>query len=720
MYQALYRKWRPKVFSDVIGQPHITETLRRQAAEGRISHAYLFTGTRGTGKTTCAKILARAVNCEHPVDGDPCGVCAACTGIERGGSMDVLELDAASNSGVDQVRALRSEAVYSPAKVKKRVYIIDEVHMLSDAAFNALLKIMEEPPEHLMFILATTEVHKILPTILSRCQRFSFRRIPPKIIAQRLEYVAKQEGIDLRPDGSELLSRLADGALRDGLSLLDQCAAPGGAIDAAAVLDVLGLAGNLQTARIMESILKRDAQDALTQLDGLYNNGKDMGAVLSELSSLTRDLLLRKTAPEGGAELLSGGYDTALLDRLGQGVPGTRFLYFASTLQKAAAELYYSANRRLDTELCLLRLCDESLSGDLTALAARVRRLEDALTSGVLLPGSPRGVRRQEETKTESVPKQKPASGPSPEPAQERRPEAKPEPVPERRPKAKPEPVPERRPEAKPEPAPERRPKAKSTPKPKAKPVPQPMPEEIDRPPWELMEPPPEKTMEQPPWELMEPPPEKTTEQPPWELMEPPPEKTTEQPPWELMEPPPEKTTEQPPWELMEPPPEKTTEQPPRETIEPPDELPWEMKAPAPPKPESSAVPKPAVSGAAIPVPAEEPGSAQVVSGSWWPGAAEKCKSRVSPMYRAFLNCCAGVLEDSVVVIYAPDEITAGRLDNERIRTVLLEEAQEALGKTVISRLIFRVGNPPIGSPEENFKALLKNFGGQYDNVEFT
>ena len=398
--------------------------------------------------------------------------------------------------------------------------------------------------------------------------------------------------------------------------------------------------------------------------------------MLSELSSLTRDLLLRKTAPEGGAELLSGGYDTALLDRLGQGVPGTRFLYFASTLQKAAAELYYSANRRLDTELCLLRLCDESLSGDLTALAARVRRLEDALTSGVLLPGSPRGVRRQEETKTESVPKQKPASGPSPEPAQERRPEAKPEPAPDRRP------------EAKPEPAPERRPKAKSTPKPKAKPVPQPMPEEIDR--------------------------------PPWELMEPPPEKTTEQPPWELMEPPPEKTTEQPPWELMEPPPEKTTEQPPRETIKPPDELPWEMKAPAPPKPESSAVPKPAVSGAAIPVPAEEPGSAQVVSGSWWPGAAEKCKSRVSPMYRAFLNCCAGVLEDSVVVIYAPDEITAGRLDNERIRTVLLEEAQEALGKTMISRLIFRVGNPPIGSPEENFKALLKNFGGQYDNVEFT
>ena len=643
-YTALYRKYRPQNFTDVKGQDAIVTTIRNQIENKRIGHAYLFCGTRGTGKTTIAKIFAKAVNCEHPRNGSPCGECASCQAIASGNSMNVIEIDAASNNGVDNIREIREEVTYAPTEGNYRVYIIDEVHMLSDAAFNALLKIMEEPPEHLMFILATTEVHKILPTILSRCQRFSFRRIPPKIIAQRLEYVAKQEGIDLRPDGLELLSRLADGALRDGLSLLDQCAAPGGAIDAAAVLDVLGLAGNLQTARIMESILKRDAQDALTQLDGLYNNGKDMGAVLSELSSLTRDLLLRKTAPEGGAELLSGGYDTALLDRLGQGVPRTRFLYFASTLQKAAAELYYSANRRLDTELCLLRLCDESLSGDLTALAARVRRLEDALTSGVLLPGSPRGVRRQEETKTESVPKQKPASGPSPEPAQERRPEAKPEPAPERRP------------EAKPEPAPERRPKAKSTPKPKAKPVPQTMPEDIDR----------------------------------------------------------------PPWELMEPPPEKTTEQPPRETIEPPDELPWEMKAPAPPKPESSAVPKPAVSGAAIPVPAEEPGSAQVVSGSWWPGAAEKCKSRVSPMYRAFLNCCAGVLEDSVVVIYAPDEITAGRLDNERIRTVLLEEAQEALGKTVISRLIFRVGNPPIGSPEENFKALLKNFGGQYDNVEFT
>ena len=228
MYQALYRKWRPKAFADVIGQEHITETLRRQVAEGRTSHAYLFTGTRGTGKTTCAKILAKAVNCESPVDGDPCGKCPSCLGIDSGSFLDVLELDAASNNGVDQVRALRDEAVYSPANVKKRVYIVDEVHMLSTAAFNALLKILEEPPEHLMFILATTELHKVPATILSRCQRFSFRRIRPEDVARRLRFVAEQERIDLRPDGAEVLSRLADGALRDGLSLLDQCAAAGG------------------------------------------------------------------------------------------------------------------------------------------------------------------------------------------------------------------------------------------------------------------------------------------------------------------------------------------------------------------------------------------------------------------------------------------------------------------------------------------------------------
>ena len=377
MYQALYRKWRPKSFADVVGQAHITETLRRQAAQGRLSHAYLFTGTRGTGKTTCAKILAKAVNCQHPVDGDPCNQCPACLGIDNGSLLDVLELDAASNNGVDQVRALRDEAVYSPASVKYRVYIIDEVHMLSISAFNALLKILEEPPAHLIFILATTELHKVPATILSRCQRFAFKRLQPRDIAARLLYVARQEDMDLTEDAAGLLSRLSDGAMRDALSLLDQCGAAGGRIDGERVLDVLGLAGNVQTAELMDCLLRRDAQSALLLLDRLYSGGKDVGALLGELSALTRDLLIRMTAPEGGAALLSGGYDNSVMDGLSQGVSPTRLIFMTSQLQSVSAGLPLSANRRTDAELCLLRLCDESLCGDVTALAARLARLEE-------------------------------------------------------------------------------------------------------------------------------------------------------------------------------------------------------------------------------------------------------------------------------------------------------------------------------------------------------
>ena len=376
MYQALYRKWRPNAFADVIGQEHITETLRRQVAEGRTSHAYLFTGTRGTGKTTCAKILSKAVNCQHPVDGDPCNQCPACKGIDNGSLLDVLELDAASNNGVDQVRALRDEAIYSPSSVKYRVYIVDEVHMLTPAAFNALLKILEEPPQHLIFILATTELHKVPATILSRCQRFAFKRIQPQDIAKRLGYVASQEGMDLTADAAELLARLADGALRDALSLLDQCGAAGGAVDSARVLDVLGLAGKVQTAELMGCILRRDVREALLSMDRIYSGGKDMGALLSELSTLTRDLLIRMTVPEGGAALLSGGYDNSVMDSLSQGVSPNRLLYMTSQLQTASAALPLSTNRRTDVELCLMRLCDESLCGDVTALTARVARLE--------------------------------------------------------------------------------------------------------------------------------------------------------------------------------------------------------------------------------------------------------------------------------------------------------------------------------------------------------
>ena len=384
MYQALYRKWRPRTFDDVVGQSHITDTLKRQVATGRLSHAYLFTGTRGTGKTTCAKILARAVNCEHPVDGNPCNQCPSCLGIESGSILDVLELDAASNNGVDQVRALRDEAVYTPAAVRKRVYIVDEVHMLSTAAFNALLKILEEPPEHLMFILATTELHKVPATIKSRCQQFSFKRILPGDIAARLAYVAREEGIELRGEGASLLARLADGGLRDALSLLDQCAGPSGPIGEQEVLDALGLAGNLETARLMEQLGGGDTAGALETLARLYGAGKDVGSLLGELSALTRDLLIRKTAPQGGAALLTGGYDENTMRRLSNQFQTARLVQMLGLLQTTIADLSRSGNRRTDTELCLIRLCDPGLDESTAALNARLARVEELLAPAML------------------------------------------------------------------------------------------------------------------------------------------------------------------------------------------------------------------------------------------------------------------------------------------------------------------------------------------------
>ena len=383
MYQALYRKWRPKVFSEVVGQEHITDTLRRQVAEGHTAHAYLFTGTRGTGKTTCARILAKAVNCLSPVDGEPCGRCEACRAVDAGTTLDITELDAASNNGVDQVRALREEAVYTPAVLKKRVYIIDEVHMLSTPAFNALLKILEEPPEHLMFILATTELHKVPATILSRCQRFSFKRILPRDMERQLLHIAQAEKIDLTADGAEILSRMAGGALRDALSLLDQCRVAEGQLTSRAVLDVLGLAGSVQTQQMMRCILDRRTPDALLLLDQLYRSGKDVSALLGELSDLAREMTILKAAPEGGSALLSGLYDTKTLTGLSGNVSMQRLLYLTETLQGTRAALPDSFQPRTDVELCLLRLCDESLCGDLTALSARLDRVEELLKKGV-------------------------------------------------------------------------------------------------------------------------------------------------------------------------------------------------------------------------------------------------------------------------------------------------------------------------------------------------
>lgn len=383
MYQALYRKWRPKTFSQVVGQDHITGTLQRQVAEGRTAHAYLFTGTRGTGKTTCARILAKAVNCLHPEDGAPCNQCEACRGIDSGSLLDVTELDAASNSRVDDIRELLSESVYTPTVLKKRVYIIDEVHMLSTQAFNALLKTIEEPPEHLMFILATTELHKVPATILSRCQRFTFKRILPRDMEKHLLEIAQAEQIDLTPDGAEILARMANGALRDALSLLDQCRVAQGQLDSRAVLDILGLAGSVQTVELMDCILRRDAAGALTRLDGLYRGGKDVAAMLGELGDLARDMTILKAAPDGAAALLTGIYDTKTLKSLSGSQPMRRFLYLTETIQACCAGLGDSFQPRTDAELCLLRLCDESLSGDLTALSQRIDRLEDRVANGI-------------------------------------------------------------------------------------------------------------------------------------------------------------------------------------------------------------------------------------------------------------------------------------------------------------------------------------------------
>ena len=387
VYQALYRKYRPQTFSDVVGQKGVTDTLRAQLETGKLSHAYLFTGTRGTGKTSCAKILAKAVNCLDPQDGNPCNCCAACRAIADGSCMDVLEIDAASNNGVDSVRILRDDAIYTPSEVKKRVYIIDEVHMLSIAAFNALLKIIEEPPEHLLFILATTELNKVPATILSRCQRFSFRRLRPEDIAGRLNFIAYQEGIQIEPAALRLLSRLADGALRDGVSLLDQCAsACTGELTEELVCRTLGLAGAKRTAELLMAAAKQDTAAALSIFETLYAEGKDLGALFDELSALCRDLLVLKAAPKSGISMLSGIADEAQAVELEKCLTPAELLRDLSLVQAAKGAVGKNADARVAAELCLMQLCEPALKLDLSSLGARVSKLESRLASGDFAP----------------------------------------------------------------------------------------------------------------------------------------------------------------------------------------------------------------------------------------------------------------------------------------------------------------------------------------------
>jgi len=383
LYQALYRKYRPQTFDDVVGQMAVTQTLKTQLQSGRLSHAYLFTGSRGTGKTSSAKILAKAVNCENPIDGNPCNCCAACKTIDSGACMDVLEIDAASNNGVDNVRDLRDDAVYTPSQVRKRVYIIDEVHMLSLSAFNALLKIIEEPPEHLLFILATTELHKVPATILSRCQRFSFRRISQEDIASRLQYVAYQENIDLDDSAARVLARLADGGMRDALSLLDQCAsATTGELTADRVYACLGIAGIRECGALMNAIAAHDTKAALAMVDKSYSEGKDMGAMLDELACLIRDLLVIQTAPKEGISLLSGVASDGQVKDLAARFSGGELQYMMNTVQKTLAAFTRSASKRMDTELCIINLCQPELTLDAQSINARLTRMEEQLKNG--------------------------------------------------------------------------------------------------------------------------------------------------------------------------------------------------------------------------------------------------------------------------------------------------------------------------------------------------
>ena len=390
-YTALYRKFRPDAFSDVKGQDHIVTTLKNQLRANRIGHAYLFTGTRGTGKTTVAKIFAKTVNCEHPTEDGPCGECRICKAIAAGASMNVIEIDAASNNGVDNIREIIDEVSYSPAEGKYKVYIIDEVHMLSTAAFNALLKIIEEPPAHLLFILATTELQKVPATIMSRCQRFAFKRLRPDEIASRLNFIAYQEHIEIEPEAINLLARLADGGMRDGVSLLDQCAsAANGPVTLESVYASLGLAGEKRTAELMQAIAEQDTAKALTIFSALYSAGKDVSALLGEMCALCRDLLVLRTAPKSGLSMLSGiATEQQALALQSVFSPGELMRVLTET-QKTRVSFGKNTDVRVAAELLLMQLCEPSLRLDAQALDARISRVEEQLASGVLVKSAPK------------------------------------------------------------------------------------------------------------------------------------------------------------------------------------------------------------------------------------------------------------------------------------------------------------------------------------------
>lgn len=407
MYQVLYRKYRPKVFSDVYGQDHVTSTLKNEIKDGRVSHAYLFTGSRGTGKTTCAKILAKAVNCEHNVDGEPCNECEVCKGLDNGSIYDVVEIDAASNNGVDNIRELRDETNYAPSRGKYRVYIIDEVHMLSTGAFNALLKTLEEPPAHVIFILATTEVHKLPATILSRCQRFDFKRIQPETMAVRLKEVAGLEGLSLDDDAAVLIARIADGALRDGLSILDQCAGRSKEINSDLVSEVAGLAGREAMYKLSDCIANSDSNTAMSIISDLYQNSFDMERLCVEMINHFRNFLVAKTVRKSRELIICTDDEYNTILEASKGFTVESIVFALDLFQNTLVTIKGGASARIEVEMAFIKLCEPKMDESIASLLDRVSKLESAIKSGVKVQTAPVQIQvSTPEPKAEYIPKE--------------------------------------------------------------------------------------------------------------------------------------------------------------------------------------------------------------------------------------------------------------------------------------------------------------------------
>ena len=403
MYQVLYRKWRPKTFADVVGQPHVTETLKNELITGRVAHAYLFTGSRGTGKTTCAKIFAKAVNCLHPVDGNPCGECEICRGIEDESIMDVTEMDAASNRKIEDIRDLLEEIRYTPAQAKYRVFIVDEVHMLTTEAFNALLKTLEEPPSYVIFILATTEPHKLPATILSRCQRFDFHRVTPQAICDRLKYIARQEGGDLDDEAGLMIARLADGGMRDALSLLDQAMGKSRQVNALTVCETVGMAGSGYINEMAGDVARRDPAALMRLISELYANSKDMIRLCDELIGYFRSIMILCTVKDCDGLIVASEAELTELKQMASQFTAARAIEILNLLQASYEKMARGVNKRVEMETALIKICgipdngtpaspppqpvgqpsSPNMTATLQSLLSRIESLERKVRSGL-------------------------------------------------------------------------------------------------------------------------------------------------------------------------------------------------------------------------------------------------------------------------------------------------------------------------------------------------